>query len=122
MQNLKRNDTSELIYKTETHRLREQTYGCQGEGWGEGIVREFGMGMCILLYLKWITSNDLLYSTWNSAQCYEAVWMGGEFGIERIYVYVGLSLTSQPPGPWEINLFFLETTQYHIFVIAICTD
>jgi len=57
------------------------------------------MGMCILLYLKWITSNDLLYSTWNSAQCYEAVWMGGEFGIERIYVYVGLSLTSQPPGP-----------------------
>ena len=23
-----------------------------GESWGEGIVREFGMGMYILLYLK----------------------------------------------------------------------
>ena len=25
----KKNDTNELIYKTETHRLREQTYGYQ---------------------------------------------------------------------------------------------
>ena len=28
MQNLTRQDTDKLIYKTETHRLREQTYGC----------------------------------------------------------------------------------------------
>ena len=34
--------------------------------------REFGMGMYTLLYLKWITNKDLLYSTWNSAQCYVA--------------------------------------------------
>ena len=27
------------------------------EGWGEGIVREFGMDMCTLLYLKWITNK-----------------------------------------------------------------
>ena len=45
--------------------------------------------------LKWITNKDLLYGTWNSAQCYEAALMGGEFGVE---LYVGLSLTSQPPG------------------------
>ena len=35
-------------------------------GWGrmrEGIVREFGMDMYILLYLKWITNKDLLSST-----------------------------------------------------------
>ena len=32
MQNLKREDTNELIYKTKIHRLREQAYGCQGEG------------------------------------------------------------------------------------------
>ena len=37
-------------------------------GW-EGIVREFGMDMYTLLYLKWITKKDLLYRTWNSAQC-----------------------------------------------------
>ena len=35
------------------------------------------MDMCTLLYLKWITTKDLLYSTWNSAQCYmQPVWKG----------------------------------------------
>ena len=36
-------------------------------------------------------NKDLLYSTWNSAPCYVAAWMGGEFGGERISVYVWLS-------------------------------
>ena len=36
--------------------------------------------MCALLYLNWISNKDLLYSTWNSAQCYVAAWMGREFG------------------------------------------
>ena len=40
------------------------------EGWEEGTVREFGTDMCTLLYLKWITNKDLLYSTGNSAQYY----------------------------------------------------
>ena len=34
-----------------------------------GIVREFGMDMYTLLYLKRVTNKDLLYRTWNSAQC-----------------------------------------------------
>ena len=50
------------------------------------------MDMYILLYLKWIINKDLLYSTWNSAQCYVAAWMGGELGGEWIPVYVWLSL------------------------------
>ena len=33
----------------------------RGEGWGEGIVREFGMDMYTLLYLKWITNKNPLY-------------------------------------------------------------
>ena len=33
-----------------------------------------------VLYLKWITNKDLLYSTSNSSQCYVAAWMGGESG------------------------------------------
>ena len=37
MWNLKKSDTKELIYKTETDRLREGTYGYVGEGWGGGI-------------------------------------------------------------------------------------
>ena len=51
----------------------------RGEGWGEGIIRELEIDMDTLLYLKWITNKDLLYSTGNSAQCYVAAWMGGEF-------------------------------------------
>ena len=30
---------------------------------GEGIVRDFGKVMHTLLYLKWVTSKDLLHST-----------------------------------------------------------
>jgi len=48
-----------------------------GEGWWEGIVREFGINIYTLLYFKRITNKDLLYSTGNSAQCYVAAWMGG---------------------------------------------
>ena len=51
----------------------------------EGEGREFGMDMFTLLYLKWITKKDLLYSTWNSAQYYVAAWIGGKF--EYIYMY-----------------------------------
>ena len=46
--------------------------------------------MCMLLYFKWITKKALLDSTGNSAQGYEAAWMGGEFGEEWIHVYVWL--------------------------------
>ena len=35
-------------------------------GGREGIVRDFGKVTYTLLYLKWITNKDLLYSTWNS--------------------------------------------------------
>ena len=49
------------------------------------------MDMYTLLYLKWIIKKDLLCSTGNSAQCYVAAWMGGEFGGEWVHVYVWLS-------------------------------
>ena len=44
-----------------------------------------------LLHLKWITNKDLLVRTGNSAQCYVAAWMEGEFGGKWIQVYVWLS-------------------------------
>lgn len=44
-----------------------------GETKGEGIIREFGMNMYTLLYLKWITNRayyiahgTLLYIMWKS--------------------------------------------------------
>ena len=54
------------------------------------IVREFGMDMYTLLYLKRITNKDLLYSAGNSAQYNVAVWMGGELGGEWSHVHVWL--------------------------------
>ena len=38
------------------------------------------MDMYTLLYLKWVTNKDLLYSTQNSAQCYVAPWWEGSLG------------------------------------------
>ena len=46
---------------------------------GEGTVREFGINMYTLLYLKWLTNKVPLYSTGNSAQRHMAAWMGGKF-------------------------------------------
>ena len=60
----------------------------------EGIVREFGMDMYTLLNFKWITNKVVLYSTWNSAQCYVAAWMGGEFKGGWVHVYVWLSFSA----------------------------
>ena len=55
-------------YLQNRNRLRERTYGYQGEGLGGGIDWEFGFDMCTLLCLKQIINKDLLYSTGNSAQ------------------------------------------------------
>jgi len=49
--NLKRSDTKELTKQKWTHRLTEGTYACQGEG----LVREFGIHVYTLLYIKWVT-------------------------------------------------------------------
>ena len=41
-------------------------------------------------------------STWNSAQCYVAAWMGEEFGGEWIHIHVWLS-------PFAVHLTLSET-------------
>ena len=62
--------------------------GDRGRMRGKGLLGNlWGMDMHTLRYLKWITNKDLLCSTGNSAQCYAAAWMGGEFGGEWIHVY-----------------------------------
>ena len=63
------------------------------------------MDMYTLLYLKWITNKNLQYSTWNSAQCYVAAWMGGEFGGEWIHVYVWLSPFAVH---WKLSKLFVN--------------
>ena len=51
------------------------------------------MDMYTLLHLKWITNEDLLFSTGDSAQCYVSAWVGGTFGGEwiRVAVWLGSS-------------------------------
>ena len=43
--------------------------------------------MYTMLYLRWVTNQDLLCSSGNSAHCYMAAWVGGEFG-ENGYMYL----------------------------------
>ena len=40
------------------------------------MVRDFGKVMYSLLYFKWISNKDILYRTWDSAQCHAAAWVG----------------------------------------------
>ena len=71
-----------------TQTQKRDLWLCSG-GWRDSW--ELGKVMDTLLYLKWKTNEDLLYSTWNSAQCYVAGLMGGTFGRDWIHVYVRLS-------------------------------
>ena len=66
------------------------------------------MDMHTRLYLKWITNRDLTYSTGNSAQCYVAAWMGGEFGAEWIHVRTWLS-------PFAVHLKTITNTVNHLY-------
>ena len=59
--------TNLLTKQEETYRQRVNLWLME-----EGIVREFGMGMCTPLYLQWVPNKDLLYGTGNSAQGYVA--------------------------------------------------
>ena len=92
MWNIKRNYTNELPKQKETQRMKL---------WlpGEGMVRDFRKVMYTLLYLKWITKKDLLYSTWNSAKHYVPVQMGGDLGEDGymyIYIYMAEFLHCSP--------------------------
>ena len=90
---LKRNHTNELLYKTETDSQTLWMKLWLPGGKDGGIVREIGVNMYTLLYLKEIINKDLLYSTWNSAQYYG--WEGslGENGYMCMYGWVPLLST-----------------------------
>ena len=64
------------------------------------------MDMYTLLYLKWRTNKDLLYSAGNSAQCYVAARMGEGFGGGWIHVYVWL-------GPFAVHL---KLSQHYLLI------
>ena len=63
---------------------------------GERIVREFRMDMHTQIYWRWITNEDLVYSTWDSAQCCVAAWMAGSWGRMDTRICMAESLCSSP--------------------------
>ena len=52
------------------------------EGWGEGIVMEFGIDMYTLLYIKWITNTESLRTLLN------VMWQPGWEGSWGTCVYI----------------------------------
>ena len=87
MRNLKWYKWTYLQNRNRLPDLENELMIAKGEEWRKGIVREFGMDTYTLLYLKWLTNKVLLNSTWHSAQCYVAAWIGVEFG-ENGYMYL----------------------------------
>ena len=58
--------TNELIHKTDRLTVIEnRLMVAMGEGIGSGMDGEFGVGICKLLHLEWISNEVLLYSTGN---------------------------------------------------------
>ena len=59
----------------------------KGETLGGGIQREVGIDMYTLLYVEWMSNNDLLYSTGKCTQWSVVTYLGKESEKEWINVY-----------------------------------
>ena len=53
-----------------------------------GMNWEIGIDICTLLCIKWITNENLLYSTGNSTQCSVVTKMRRKSKKEGICVYI----------------------------------
>ena len=81
-----RNGTNELTYKTERDSQTQKMnswlpWGMDSQGVWKGHVHTAIFKMC--------NNKGLLYSTWNSTQCYLPVWIEKVFGWEWMHIYVG---------------------------------
>ena len=92
------------LQKRNRHTFWEWIYGFLRDR----IVSEFGKDMNKLLYLKWITNNDLLYNTWSSTQCCVAALMGREFEWEWIHVQIHVQAASVHSSPESITTLFIN--------------
>ena len=71
-----------LTKQKQTH--REQTYGCQKEGWGERIVREFGWTLHTAVFKTDNWQRPITHKTLLSV-----VWHPGSWG--KMVIYMGFS-------------------------------
>ena len=89
--NLEKWYTQPLLAKQkETHRRREQTHGYQegGMNWEIGI----DIHTLLILCLKQVTNENLLYRTGNSTRCSVVTLMGRKSEREGIYIHIADSL------------------------------
>lgn len=93
MRSLKRNDTDELTYKTETGSDLESLWFQSGRRMGQKIVREFGINIYTLLYLKWITKRSccIIQGTLVNVM-WQPEMGGGVLGENNTYIRMSESL------------------------------
>ena len=84
----KKNDTNELIYKTETDTQTQKTKLWLPKEKGGRINQEFGINIYTLLHIKQITNKDLLYSTGNYTSHFVITYKGKESEKKQIHMYV----------------------------------
>ena len=72
----------------QTHRHRQQSCGCPGEGDRGGMDWEFGISRCKLVYLEWINNNVLMYNTGNSIQYHVIKHIEKNMKKEYIYTHI----------------------------------
>ena len=60
----------------------------KGQGAGEGLDWEFGVGRYKLLYIEWLKNKFLLHSTGNSIQYSMINHNGKEYFLKRMCVYI----------------------------------
>ena len=82
-----KNDTNECIYKAEIDSQTQQTNLRLPKGKDAGGKnQELGINRYTLLYIKYISNKDLLYSTGNYIQYLVITYNGKE--SENVYIYV----------------------------------
>ena len=96
------------------YRLSENKLTVASEGWWGG--REQGVWDLHVhtAIFKMDNQQGLLYSTWNSGQCYVPAWKGREYGGEWIQVYVWLSPFAVRGGKdYPLQYYGLENSMDH---------
>ena len=90
----------------QTHRHREQTCGCQGEGSRGGKDWEWWISRCKLLYIGWINNKVLLYATGNHTQ-YPVI---NHHGKEHECLYLSNCVTWLYSRDWynTVNLLYVN--------------
>ena len=93
--NLQKKKKKQMNLQNRDSETYKMNLGLCGERCREGQLGSLGwtFTLCCVLF-KMDNQQDLLYSAWNSVECYVAAWMGGDLtgrGGERIHVYAWLN-------------------------------